>query len=215
MTVILESHKLFYAAVPKVACSSIKRMLFEVENGFAFQNYRANGQLRHIHGVYPTVPFKRFPFDQIADFRRLCLVRDPVQRLLSAYSNRVIHHRELTPEAVAKTSRFKRLTPHPELDEFVDRLERYMAVPAIKGHCRPMIDMLGEDVGFYHAIYDIRRMDEFIADVSDTVGRPLEAGRFQTGGPKIDKSELTAAQTAKLERFYKRDYEVFGSSLKG
>lgn len=209
MTVILDKHKLFYAAVPKVACSSLKRMFFEVENGFPYENFRTNARGWYIHDFYPTMPRAAFPEGRIAGYRRLALVREPIKRFLSAYSNRVVHHGDVSPEAVRKAGRFRRLTPNPELDEFIGRLEAYMAIPTIKGHCRPMVDILGSDPGYFHAIYDISRIDAFIEDASGVIERTLEAGRFQTGGPKLSPDILTPGQRAKLEKFYKRDYEVF------
>lgn len=211
MTVILKSHKLFYASVPKVACSSIKRMFFEIENGRAFEGAFNSSDKRSIHRLYPGLLRGHFPEDEIADFRRLTLVRDPVERFLSAYSNRVVHHQELSKEAVRKAGWLKRLKPHPDLAEFADRLEKYMVVPDIHNHCRPMVDRLGTDTGYFHAIYDISQMDAFLDDVSNVVGQKVEAGRFQTGGPKFKRDDLTAKQIAKLERFYKQDYQVFGS----
>ena len=74
-----------------------------------------------------------------------------------------------------------------------------------------MVDRLGSDAGYFHAIYDISQMDAFLEDVSNVVGRKVEAGRFQTGGPKLKRDDLTAKQVAKLERFYKDDYAAFGS----
>ena len=210
MTVILDNHKLFYGAVPKVACSSLKRMFFEVENGFAYHNFETNGRGWYIHDFYPTLPRAKYPDARLSGFRRLALVRDPIKRFLSAYGNRVIHHGDVSPEAVRQAGRLKRLTPNPELDEFIERLEAYMAIPVIKAHCRPMVDILGPEPGYFHAIYDIGQIDAFLADASQVVGRELKAGRFQTGGPKFSPDILTAAQKAKLEKFYKRDYEVFG-----
>lgn len=211
MTVILDDHKLFYAAVPKVACSSIKRLFFEVENGFPYENFHTNGRGWYIHQFYPTMPREKYPDARIAGYRRLTLVRDPIKRFLSAYSNRVVHHGNVSPEAVKAAGRFKRLKPHPDLGEFIDRLEAYMAIPVIKGHCMPMVEILGADPGYFHAVYDLSRIDAFLEDVSTVLGRPVEAGRYQTGGPKLKPDILTAKQKAKLEKFYKRDYDVFGS----
>ncbi len=211
MSVILNDHKLFYASIPKVACTSLKRMFFEIENGRPFEPIYANGKMWHVHYFYPDLFRQNYPEAELADFRRLTIVRDPVKRLLSAYSNRVVHHRAITQQAVNNAGRFKRLTPHPELDEFVDRFEQYLAVPDVMNHCRPMVDWLGTDTGYFHAIYDISRIDAFLEDVSNVVGRTVAAGRFQTGGPKLSPGDLSSRQVAKLERYYSKDYATFGA----
>ncbi|KWV92967.1 sulfotransferase family 2 domain-containing protein [Erythrobacter sp. YT30] len=209
MTVVLKNKKLFYAAIPKVACTSIKRMLFEVENGFAFNPFTANGEAWHVHRFYPSLLRTEFPEHQIADYRRLLMVRDPIKRFLSAYSNRVVFHEDISPKAIQKLGRFSRLTPSPDLGEFIDRFEKYLAIPIIKSHCRPMVDFAGADPAYYSAVYGIHQMDAFLEDVSTVVGDTVEAGRFQTGGPKLSPGELTAKQIAKLEKFYTADYEAF------
>lgn len=111
MAAILDDHKLFYASVPKVACSSVKRMFYEIENGVAFDKIVANGKRYYVHHFYPGILRNTYPEARIADYRRLCLVRDPIKRFLSAYGNRVVFHRELTPRTVKAAGRFKRLTP--------------------------------------------------------------------------------------------------------
>lgn len=209
MTAILKEKKLFYAAVPKVACTSLKRMFYEIQNGHEFQKFWINEKRYYLHHFMPSMRRKDYPEAQIADYRRLCLVRDPVKRLLSAYSNRVVYHGNISPEAARQAGRLKRLKPNPDLHEFVDRLEAYMAIQDIRGHCRPMIDFLGEDAGYFHRVYSLSEIDVFLEDVSNVVGRKVEAGRYQTGGPKLDPSELTNNQIAKIHRFYKDDYKAF------
>ena len=44
MPVILDDHKLSYFFVPKVACTSLKYMFFQFENGRRFQRFQANGK---------------------------------------------------------------------------------------------------------------------------------------------------------------------------
>ena len=211
MTVILKQHKLFYASVPKVACSSLKRVFYEIEYNSPFEGAFNSSDKRSIHRIYPGILRFKYPESEIADFRRLALVRDPIARFLSAYSNRVVHHQKISQEAVKKAGRLKRLKPHPDLHEFADRFEKYMAIPSIGHHCSPIVDWLGTDPAYFHALYDIGQIDAFLDDVSNLVGRTVEAGKFQTGGPKFKRHDLTAKQIAKLERFYKEDYAAFGS----
>lgn len=213
MTVHLWSRKLSYVSVPKVACTSVKHMFYEVENGREFQPFRAQEQPRHIHNtVYPGVPFNRLPHERIADHRRLALVRDPVRRFLSAYSNRVLHHRELSEAKAGAALRELDLAPDPGLPEFVARLEDYReAAPQILHHTRPMTFSLGRDPGYYAALYDIGRIDDFVADVEAWLGVKVTMRRLQTGGPKIGPEALSAAETRRVREFYTRDYDCFGA----
>lgn len=211
MPVLLKDYKLFYADVPKVACSSVKRMFFEIENGIPFPVLKANGVNWHIHVFYPGWLRQDFPEGQIANFRRLAIVRDPIKRFLSAYGNRVVFHKEASKQHVSKLGRFNTPKADPELDEFIDNFEKYRQIPSIVWHTRPTVDFLGFEPSYFHGLYGIHQMDEFVADVSNLVGKPVEVGRHQTGGPKFSKGDLTAKQLTKLEKYYKADYDTFSA----
>lgn len=100
MTVLLENHRLLVTTAPKVACTSIKAALFEVENGFDFRPFHVNGKLRHIHdpAIYPARAFAGLP--ATTGCLRLTVVGDPLRRFLSAYANRVVHYRELDAQHI-------------------------------------------------------------------------------------------------------------------
>lgn len=214
MSVFLWDSKTSYIAVPKVACTSLKVMFFEIENKRPWERFRINGQDYHIHRLYPTLAWPDLPHARIADHARLALIRDPVKRALSCFSNRVVHHRELSVEKAGKKLVDRDLPPDPSLALFLDRVQEYSdAVPSIRHHLRPMVDFLGHDAGYFAGIYPIERMDDFLAHLSQQLGMAVEVAKLQTGGPKIDPETLTAGQVAKLKRFYDLDYAAFGSRL--
>lgn len=214
MTVILKDLKLSYVAVPKVACTSIKTMLFEVENGFAFRPFSANGRTWWIHDLYRSIPFTDQRQDLMADHRRLTVVRDPIQRLLSCYANRVVHHRELSRDKARKQLRNTELPFNPDLSTFVAHLAEYMQrVESIRHHALPMTEYLGADPAWYAQIYPMARLGDFVADVSAVAGRPLALARMQTGGPKITPDALSEAETVRLRQFYAEDYALYGAFL--
>ena len=77
MSVFLWKKNLTYVSIPKVACTSIKHMFFEIENGRPFQPFKISGQFWHIHNFYRGYAFEDLPHPRIADHRRLTVVRDP------------------------------------------------------------------------------------------------------------------------------------------
>ena len=214
MTVILDAHQLSYVAVPKIACTSIKTMFFAIENGFAFRTFKASGRGWHIHNFYPSLDFDALPAERMAAHQRLAVLRDPVRRLLSCYSNRVVHHRELSrPKAGRRLVRAD-LPFNPDLSTFVRHLADYRReVPSIDHHARPMVDYLGRDPGFYTGLYRMETLDAFVADVARITGTEPRLQRLQTGGPKIDPDSLTAEDRRRLEEHYAEDYACFGSLL--
>lgn len=212
MPVILPEHKLSYFFVPKVACTSLKYMFYEVENGKRFEPFRINGKLVKIHGLYPSPLFDDCPHAQMADHTRLALVRDPVERVLSCYGNRVVASKELSEAKAGKKLKELGLKPNPTLQEFIARLKRYRkAHRSIAHHSRPLSDFLGKNPDYFTRIYPLREIGSFVEEVSKIVGRPLEAERLQTRGPKFSpETDLTEEERAKIRRIYAEDYEIFG-----
>jgi hypothetical protein len=212
MTVILDQHSLTYVAVPKVACTSIKTMLFEVENGFAFQPFHANGRGFYIHNFYPSIEFGMLPQARVADHARLAVVRDPMHRVLSCYSNRVKAYGELSVAKAGPKLAAAGLPPDPELSTFIAHLDGYCAaVPDIRHHAQPQIDFLGPDAGFYTRLYNLHTLDRFVEDVIAITGRTLALERLQTLGPKISPDVLTPEQRGAIAARYAADYETFGA----
>ncbi|WP_417586490.1 sulfotransferase family 2 domain-containing protein [Pararhodobacter oceanensis] len=214
MAVILDQHQLAYFAVPKTACTSIKTMFFEIENGFAFHDFRASGRYWWIHHFYKTLLFARQNHARIANHCRIAVVRDPIQRLLSCYSNRVLHHKELSQANARAQLRGTGLPFDPNLRDFVSNLRGYMAaVESINHHARPMVDYLGRDTGYFARLYRMSELDTFVADVSAATGTQVGLPRLQTGGPRIEVDTLSKEVVTMLREFYAEDYEVFAGFL--
>lgn len=212
MSVVLDQYELFYAAVPKVACTSVKHMFFVIENGRRFEPFTINGHPKQIHNVaYRSFLREVYPEQRIASYHRVALVRDPIKRFLSAYSNRVLHHRELSMDKAGKKLRALGLQPRPDLDMFVERHAEYLeAHPSILHHTRPMSDFLGTDAGYFSKLYALDNMDQFVRDIAARTGKEVEIGREQTGGRKFKPSDLTGAQIDKIKAYYASDYRTFG-----
>lgn len=212
MTVFLWEKKLTYVSAPKVACTSLKHMFFEIENGFRFTPFHANGQMKHIHNtVYPGKVFENLPHKRIADHTRLCVVRDPLKRFLSCYSNRVVHHGELGPKRIPQAFKDRGALPNPTLKQFIDRFEIYHeAAQTIRNHSRPFVNILGRDPGYFHGIYRIEEIEVFRGRVAEIVGGEPVLRRHQTGGPKLSPDDLTAAEVRKIRALYEEDYDIFG-----
>ncbi|MCC5969918.1 MAG: sulfotransferase family 2 domain-containing protein [Pararhodobacter sp.] len=211
MTVILEDHKLSYIPVPKVACTSLKVMFFEVENGFGFKPFRTSGKMWWIHRFYPSIPFTDQNIARMEGHRRMAVVRDPVKRLLSCYSNRVLHHKELSRDAAGAALEAADLPCSPDLSTFVRRLPEYCAaVESIWHHAMPMVEYLGRDPQFYTHLYPIKDTGEMQAEVARLTGVSAQLDRLQKGGPKISTDKLSATDLALLKDFYDEDYALYG-----
>jgi hypothetical protein len=200
--------------VPKVACTSLKTMLFDVENGFPFQPFSINGRKFWIHNFYHSVPFEKLNKRRLRDKHRVAVVRDPIQRALSCYSNRVVQHGELSERIAGERLKGSGLPCDPDLSTFVMNIARYSDLVAEIGHhAVPMVEFLGSDASYYHRIYRMSELDQFVADVSERAGRPMGLEVMQRSRREAKRETLSAAETEHLRAYYTRDYQVYGDYL--
>jgi Sulfotransferase family len=209
--ILSQKYSIGYLPLPKVANTSIKHTMFELENGTRFT--QAATGAAHIHEYF------RRNKAAVEDGRfRFVVVRDPIKRFLSAYANRVVHHRELSAEKLealaVQKKRLKRalrkLKPDPDAGSFVDLLEQYQQVPSILVHTRPIAPVV-EDLRLFTKVYRIENIAELEADLSEITGIPVKLRHAQTGGPKLDVSCLNEAQMHKLKSYYREDYRMLES----
>lgn len=205
---ILVSHRILYLPVPKAACTSVKMMLHELETGEAYVSTAGEGYM--IHRIRPTEVFVKNPAGLGNDFYKFAVIRDPIKRFLSAYSNRVVHYRELSMEKAGASLVSLRLKPDPDLPTFIARYHDYAeASPSIWHHTRPMVDFLGKDLRYFDRIYRIDELDALVSDLSARAGKDLVLPREQTGGPKFSEADLSWSQLMKIRWLFRKDYRVF------
>ena len=151
MPVIFESMKLAYFPVPKVANTSIKHALHQASHGDPYTGeISEDGARIHIHKKYKTSFWKNSFIDETERFVRFCIVRDPVDRLLSTYRNRVVHYKELSTDKI-KPEVFQEygVSPDPSIDEFIANLETYWKVSSsVHIHAAPLVEYLGFNPDF-------------------------------------------------------------------
>ena len=171
--------------MPKVACTSLKHLFFLLEHGRTFENYVDHaGTKRHIHNAaYPTLSTSEDDWSCAADMHRIVIVRDPVERFVSAYRNRVLFYKELSDANVDSTKReMLGLKPDPTLDEFIDHLELYRTLSTvIKHHTDPQTYFVGHTLDYFHKFYRFEELDILAADLSAKTGQPLSLPHKQMG----------------------------------
>lgn len=213
MPVIVPNARLAYFPVPKVACTSIKKMLHEVVHGAPFAPFEGKrGRTVFVHALYPAVPFADLDVALLADLHRIAVVRDPVRRVLSAYGNRVVFHRDLHAAKVAPRLAEAGLSPDPDLDSFVDRLDSYCALaPKIAHHLRPQVEFLGSDPGYFGRLYRFSELEQLAEDIRQRTGTSVPLPWQQRGGPKFALTDLSPARQEALRARFAADYQSFGA----
>ena len=212
MGAIIQKYRLFYASVPKVACTSLKRALFEVENGFGYRPFYTNGKRWHIHRLYRPIELTEALKAELHDYWRVAFVRDPLERFLSAYSNRMVYHNQRSLSATDRANlKRHRLTDTPDIHTFINNFETYVSVCRdIKHHTRPMVEFLGTDPRYFHRLFRMSEMNEFEMEIKKRTGVHIEVQHAQAHGTKIPKEELSNLEIEKIKKLYKQDYNIFG-----
>lgn len=206
MAVVNHEYRIVYFDVPKVASSTVKLALYELANGAPLQ---AGNPVERVHRLHPADPRNvRRDLARYRDYWCFTVVRDPVARLLSAYGNRIVHHRDTYKGRLAHLrAALLGLPMDPDPDTFFTRLGRYrLQSGSIRSHVRPMARFLGGDLSRFDRVYRIEEMDLLAADLAARTGRQLGFPRTQAAGRKLRLEEISDAALAALLRDTQEDY---------
>ena len=211
MPVILKQYNIAYFPVPKVACSSIKHLLFFLEHGKNFEKYvDGAGRKHNIHNsVYPTLNTWEDDWVGAANMHRIAVVRDPVDRFISAYRSRVVHFNELSEASIdAAKAALLGLTPDPSLDQFIDNLDLYRVLSgSIKHHTDPQSFFLGHTLEYFDRVYKFEELHELESDLRERA-RVQVALPHLVKGPIGEKPSISAKRVRKIIEFYSGDYAL-------
>jgi predicted glycosyltransferase involved in capsule biosynthesis len=206
--ILSERYSIGYLPLPKVANTSIKHAMFELENEIAYDSNSFSYQ--HIHNYYRD---KRTSINN-ANFR-FVVIRDPIKRFLSAFSNRVIYHCELSEVAIRSISgdqqhleiKLEDFPFDPDLSGFIENLEFFQKIPSIHLHTCPQSSLI-LDLEMFSKVYKMEDLAGLENDLSDISQRNIRFRHSQPGGPKIDIACLDFKQLEKLRIYYQQDYQL-------
>jgi hypothetical protein len=204
--IFLSRWSIGYQPLPKVACTSIKELLFRTAAGLPFSPAVGEGA-NHIHRY-----FDLRERDVSAAAFRFVVVRDPIKRFLSAFSNRVLHHKELSRAYLEHLNLVPPLALDdfpfdPDLAGFVDRFDLYRRVPTIDHHFRPVSEF-SAPLAAFDKVYPFESLDELVADLQQRTGIPMSLPHSQRGGPKLQAKDLSPRVFAKLVELFAADYAM-------
>lgn len=201
----LNKSQVGYRYIPKVACTSIKEKLYEVEYGRKFKREEVG---KHIHQY---MNHEHLESIDECDFRFI-VVRDPVKRFLSAFSNRVSFYKELSKEYIQKNCPDllgEIFVFNPDIKKFIKDFHKYIKVPTIYHHFGPISNFLDyNDLSYFTKVYGMEGLNELERDLSDFYGKEIQFEKTQTGGSKskVDIGDLSRDELEFIIDFYKDDY---------
>jgi len=169
-----------YCPTPKCGCTSTKVMIRKgIEGIIDYQN--------NIHARFSTKTFKAVDADI-----KFCIVRDPVSRFLSCYTNRICRHHDI--EFV-------------ELDEFINNFhdKYYRLDKNMHHHFRPQVDFIGHCPSYYNKVFYLHEMSLVSQFLSEIMGKPIKLEKLNP--VQAEKPIPTESQIDFIKSFYEDDYK--------
>ncbi len=138
------------------------------------------------------------------------MVRDPVRRLMSVYTNRVLLHKDVWNSAGVRDGRpgLPTLSRTPDPDTFYSNLRAYMdGSSAIKHHAMSAQVFLGSNLKrHFSMVYRTEDMGELAQDLSLRVGRQVTLPRGNRSEVKLELESLKGATIDALRPYLDREY---------
>ena len=212
MPYAIPSKKLVFFFCPKSGGTSLRAFLYHVENGFPYRESYVQGYKSDANSLIRNRRFRRAFQTNYQDFRRYALLRDPVRRFLSGYSNKVIAERVLSLEKLDERVPGHGLEPDPTLEEFVDQFADYFeSVGTIGRHFSKQQAWIGNDPEFYEKIFRLDRVQELVDYTNNAFSSEAVMPRLRTEGPRIEVTELDPGLRRKIVNLVSDDiaFDVF------
>lgn len=193
-----------YFPIPKAACSSVKLALYKLKTHRDYDKDSYDGIHIHDYWTRQQKPLKCFT-------NKIIIIRDPIERFLSAYSNRVLDHGELNRGAIERDCPWllKKL-PHfrPNVSQFIESLDKYMLVPVIDHHCKALSWHVKNDLSEFTHIYPLENIGEFEKYLQEKSEEKFIIPRSHVGKNKVQLGQLTREELEALFVYFDDDYRL-------
>ena len=191
MVIAVPAHKIAYMALPKAGCSSVKSALAHLDPAVTIPP-EDEITVMTWHTIYPTSRFRQSRWDRHADFWRFTVVRDPVRRMMSVYTNRVVQFQDLHNSRKLRTRpEYAHLVTDPDPDFFFQHIRDYMrAASIIKHHCLGAELFIGPRPLQYDRVYKTEEIGHLARDLSERTGQPVEMPRENSSEMKLTLDDL-------------------------
>jgi len=194
-----------YVQIPKTATSSIK-------HGFFNALYPEEQIPENIHRFFRKRKRKEF-VPPPKDFFNFVVIREPVERFISAYVYSMFYKKRLTNHNI------KGLPSDPDIHTFIKNFYLYRKIRFIRHHTRTILSVISEDYIKYFRIYPFDNLGELEADLRNWhpdlrfFKLPIKNTTNKNIALQI-KKELTQNEKDFIYDFYKKDYELYLKHLR-
>jgi Sulfotransferase family len=182
-----------YFPAPKNASSSLRRLFFELENGFEFRAFSINGNATNLFWLYRNhETFKAIPVPP--DYEKIIVVRNPISRFISTYKWLVKGHDTHFHAPL-------------EINDFVVHLEIIgQQSSKARFHLMPQSHFFGSDLSYFHRVFRIEDIAELYTYLSGRSGLKINLPRENQSNKH--EQALSRESLRKLGKIYEADYEL-------
>jgi len=120
-----------------------------------------------------------------------CIVREPLERFISAYKNRVLFHKD------------KNFYKH-SVSEVIDKLE---SGNIENKHFLPQSFFLGNDLSYFDIVGSLSNIKYFEEKINNFFGQKKIFPQLQVGGREYELT-INNEEKMKIRKIYKEDYEL-------
>lgn len=210
MAVLSPTCRLVYFPIPKVACTSVKTVLWALEPKTPRERLAqvfGPKQDVHHHPNYQTVPYDA-GFSAPDGYETVALIRDPVLRLRSAWSNKVnadAFDRWNQSFAIKQAG----LPLNPDFSTFLENFDAYTLLSrSARLHTRPHWLYLGPDFSTIDHLFKLEDSAAFFAMLGERSGRPVAPSFENTAQADGRDGSVTATNIDQLRALTTRDYDL-------
>ena len=189
-----------YYPCPKNANTSAKLFFLRhmnLENNFIFigdkipsykQEIRDFGEKNNLINFLPL----KQKFKKVDANIKCCIIRDPIERFISSYKNRILFHKD------------KSFDNH-SIDMVLEKLEAGLFE---NKHFLPQNYFLGDNLNYFQIYADVKNINFFQNKINEFFEKNIEFPKLQTGGKNF-LIKLNKKQIRRVKNIYQKDYEIF------